>query len=552
MDEREAEKMKNMKTFLALVIAALMILTSASALAEGEKTITITAPTGHTYEIFQVFTGTVSGTQLESLKYGQNTSKTAGAAVAQADLETLAELSGTDATGEEGQALINTLEGFVDFTSTPVATVASETATEGLATGYYVIRDKMADLPNGEGATLYMFKVLNDNLTITAKSDKPSSEKKVQDINDSDTTPTLSSLQDSADYDIGDEIPYTLTFTLPADYANYEHYYVKFYDDMSKGLTYKTGSAEIEYGSNEKATIADPTAGTSSAYTGGNMWTWEIMDLKALTLTTPLAAGDTVVLTYKAVLNANAVIGEAGNPNTMKVEFSSNPNNTGDGTKKPDDTKNTPEDTNIVFTYKTVFNKVDEAGTPLEGADFELLKLVNDDYVNVTELNTGDTNPTKTMDGTQSTAAVPATGTEGEEGYVAAQPAVKGDAKVFTFTGLDDGTYKLVETVTPVGYNTMEPFIFKIVAEHDEEKDDPKLTKLEIQDKDGNVISGENLQFTATKSTGTAEADIENKSGIVLPSTGGIGTTIFYIGGSILVLAAVILLVTKRRMSAKD
>jgi len=510
-----------------------MIVASVAAVAE-DPTITITAPTGHTYEVYQVFTGTVKDDQLVNLKYGENSTKTEGDAVSQADLETLKDLgSAQDARGAAAQTLIDTLEDFVDFTSSPVATVASATATEGLPTGYYVIKDKDDTVPDGDGATLYMFQVLDDNLSIEAKSDKPSSEKKVDDKNDSAPSDAANNktLVDSADHDIGDTINYTLTFTLPGNYADFEHYYVNFRDTLDAGLTYN-GDAKIFYG-------ASDTEGADIDFGTGSNLAYEIMDLKTGTdEQKALTAGSVIKIEYTCTLNENAEIGSTGNKNTYDVEFTRNPNSTGDGTSKPD-TTDTPDDTVIVFTYQTVFNKVDEDGNDLQGADFELYKLVDGEYVLVTALHNGDdaVNPTKTLDGTPSTAET------------------KGTAKTFTFAGLDDGQYKLVETVVPKGYNQMTPFEFKIVAEHAETDNDPDadtLTKFEIQDLEGNVISGENLTFTATKNDGKAEADIVNESGVELPSTGGMGTTILYIGGSILVILAAILLITKRRMNAND
>lgn len=523
--------MKNMKKVLALLVAVLMIAASMSALAD-DPTIKITAPAGHTYEVYQVFTGEVDGQTLTSLKYGRNTSRGAaqvGKAVSQTDMETLAALTaGTDVQGSAAQTLIDTLEGFVTF-SNPVATVASATATEGLEPGYYVIRDKIDALPETDGATLYMFQVLGANLEIAAKSDKPSSDKKVDDTNDSTGVDQL--LQTSADYEIGDHVPYTLTATLPTDYANYEHYYLKFYDDMSKGLTYDEGSAQIAYGSADAVAFKDPTAGTTT-YPDGHMWTWEIIDLKAVA--SGLAAGDTITLTYTATLNASAEVGLPGNPNKHYIEFSSNPNNTGDGSSKPDDTGKTPVDITFVLTYETIFNKVDQDQNPLTGADFELLKFVEGEgedtyggktgtWTNVTALGQEDIHPTKVVT---------------DNGDI--------EDAIFTFKGIDDGVYKLHETQTPTGYNTIADIIFTVTADHNVVSEQATLT---LSGTDANSTNP--ITFTAVEADGSLSADVVNKSGVTLPSTGGIGTTIFYVGGSILVLAAVILLVTKRRMNAE-
>ena len=116
----------------------------------------------------------------------------------------------------------------------------------------------------------------------------------------------------------------------------------------------------------------------------------------------------------------------------------------------------------------------------------------------------------------------------------------------FEFVGLDDGKYKLTETVTPAGYNTIAPIEFTVTAEHQVESYMPSVTFLS-----GDVPTGE-ITFVTDGSIGFLSTDVVNNSGTQLPETGGMGTTIFYVLGSVLVLAAVVLLVTKKRMSTND
>ena len=116
----------------------------------------------------------------------------------------------------------------------------------------------------------------------------------------------------------------------------------------------------------------------------------------------------------------------------------------------------------------------------------------------------------------------------------------------FTFSGLDDGAYRLTETKIPDGYNTIEPIIFSVTAEHEVESDNPALTSL-----NGNKVSGE-ITFTANQGEGSLAATVVNQTGLELPETGGMGTTIFYIIGGVLVVGAGVLLITKKRMSANS
>ena len=184
------------------------------------------------------------------------------------------------------------------------------------------------------------------------------------------------------------------------------------------------------------------------------------------------------------------------------MEYSNNPKGTGTG--------RTPWDNVIVFTYKVVVNKVDQAGHPLDGAQFTLTKKTKN-----------GTDVVKTMD-------------------------VNTTLTQFTLSGLDDGEYTLTETVTPAHYNTISPITFTVNADHTitwgAESRDSILTSLS-----GNTASGE-ITFTSSKTDGTLTTNVINNIGTTLPGTGGIGTTIFYVIGGGLMVAAAILLITKKRM----
>ena len=91
-----------------------------------------------------------------------------------------------------------------------------------------------------------------------------------------------------------------------------------------------------------------------------------------------------------------------------------------------------------------------------------------------------------------------------------------------------------------------------VVAEYDTESADPQLTELEVQDLNGNVISGADMTFTADMASGQIGTDVVNQSGNELPSTGGMGRTILYVTGGSVMLIAVVLLITKRRMRSSE
>lgn len=509
----------------------------------GKYTISVASTDTHTYTVYQILTGTlIAGeSKLGNPQWGADAAKTGNTGVD-------AFITSITASGLTNVQIDDLVKAELKSGATGRGTVSASTSLH-VDPGYYLIVDTTASLADGDAKSLNIVAVFND-ITITPKKGTVESKKHVDDQNDSDST-DYSKLKDSADYDIGDSIPYTLTMTLPADYANYKQYYVAFSDDMSAGLTYN-GDAKIYYGAADKtgtdigsAFAVDATA--TFAYTtpsAGKVYKYTIADLKASTATDAqkaLVAGDVITIKYTATLNNAAVIGSAGNPNKYKVDFSSNPNQAAGGTP---DTNDTPWDTNIVFTYKTVFNKIDEAKNPLTGADFTLYKFIeNENGTDTYNSKKGTwTDVTTLGDGTNKPSKATAAYTKGEK--------TAENAK-FTFSGIDAGVYKLVESTTPTGYNTLADQIFTITAEHELEADDPKLTSLTGTD-------GAQFTMTPVKTgtgsdatpTGELDADIENKQGAELPSTGGIGTTIFYILGAILVLGAGIVLVTRRRMSA--
>ena len=331
--------------------------------------------------------------------------------------------------------------------------------------------------------------------TISPKVSQVTSEKKVKDINDS--TGVGSDWQDSADYDIGDKVPFQLKGTVAADYDKYTVYKFVFHDTESAGLTFDKDSVVVKV---DNTVIDSGYTVVTEGLNDGCTFEIQFTDLKTID---SVEAGSVITVDYKSTLNENAVIGSTGNTNKMKLEYSNNPNDKQGGT-----TGNTPEDTVVVFSYKTIINKVDGDSKSLTGAAFKLEKLIKgadeaaDTWTLVKKYTVDADNP----------------------------------ASTFEFTGLDDGTYKLTETVTPAGYNTIDPISFEITASDNG-------TVITGLDGDNNTIT-----FAKNLEAGSLSANVVNKAGSILPSTGGMGTTLLYIIGAILVVGAGVLLVARRRM----
>ena len=451
--------------------------------------------TAHTFEVYQIFTGDLSEGILSNVQWGNGVSEegktTLGDAAAKA--EDLAKSTDSLAAKTFAEDLQQYLQ---NGTEKKVAANQTE-SIGGLAAGYYLVKDKASSQNQTNGAyTSYILKVVKDT-TATTKLDVPTVEKKVQDTNDS--TNETSGWQDSADYDIGDDVPYQITGSMPANIGDYTSYKYVFTDTMSKGLTFKTGSAKIMIGTTD---VTEKFTENVTTNDDGSIVTWTCDNLK--TAGVELTPATKVVVTYKATLNTNAVIGSAGNPNEVNLTYSNNPNNGGEG-----ETGKTPNDKNIVFTYKAVVNKVDQEQKSLKGAGFTLQKKVNGEYTDVKSITAGE-------------------------------------ATTFEFTGLDDGKYKLIESTTPDGYNTITPIEFTITAEHDTTKDEPALISLS-----GNATTGK-ATFAPDKAAGSLTTEVVNKKGSTLPETGGMGTTLLYaVGGVLVALAAAYIIISKKHEKAE-
>ena len=486
INKKGKKAMKLTKKFASMLLALIMMLslvTTAFA-ADTYEIVVNNATTGHTYEAYQIFTGDLQDD-------GTLANITWGSSVANADaLGTAASISKRLETTYIGADKLS-LDDFIAMLNlgNPVASSSDNSSgsytMSGLVAGYYLVKDMDDSLSGNDAYTEYMIKVVED-VSTTPKADVPEVEKKVKDLNDS--TNELSGWQDSADYDLNDNVPFQLKATLANNVSAYDTYKVIFHDTMAAGLTYNYDAKVLVDGD-------DMTASFTINCTGESL-TISCADVKAL------GAGNSseIIVTYTAKLNENAVMGSAGNKNTVYLEFSNDPNWDEGGENEP--TGETPDDTVIVFTYQLSVDKVDANGKELKGAGFTLYKKDSSGvYVQIGQEPTGP------------------------------------EMTTFVWERLDDGDYKLVETTTPAGYNPIDPIEFTITAEHDVLSDDPALTSLS-----GGVLG------TGEVSTGVVDTEVVNKQGALLPETGGIGTTIFYAIGGVLVLAAVVLLVSKKRM----
>lgn len=481
-----------------------------TAMAANTYQITVPAEDTHTYSVYQIFTGSLStdGT-LGDVTAGKNFNENNGAGEGNANLtaaEAAVKIAELGSTADDTTKLA-TISKFVDLTGVAFGSVSKDAPLDAAA-GYYLLKDSTT-VTGDDASTLFIVRV-NGPVTVNRKADKPTFEKKVKDINDS-TDSAATDWQDSADYDVNDNVPFQLTATLPtdpADFAAYKTYKLVFHDTQSAGLTFNSDSVVVKYGDKQ---LNDGSYTLDTPATDNHTFDLTIADAKSVKDTDnqaiTVAAGGKFTVEYTSTLNENAKIGAEGNPNEASLEFSNNPNVGGEG-----ETGETPTDKVIVFTYELDITKTfSDNGNPAVNdlPKFKLYKYNNDTSAYDTDL--GEVTVTKGTDGKYTTS----------------------------YKRIDDGKYKLVETHTPAGYNTAADTLFEITAEHDIDSTDPKLTALKIGTTEGNTT------------TGVVATTIVNQKGSNLPSTGGMGTVMLYVAGvAVFVLAGATLVMALRRRNA--
>lgn len=351
-------------------------------------------------------------------------------------------------------------------------------AANNLPLGYYLVDSSAGALCN--------VNTTRPNVEINEKNGTPTVEKKVKE----DSKDTFES---SNTADIGQTLEFKTTITAQAGAQNYV-----LHDKMDAGLTF-TGTVSVSLKKNDTKpeqileNNKDYVLKTSDL---GEICTFHIEFTKDLC--DSLSAGDQIIVSYSAILNENAVVGNAGNKNDTWLKY-------GNGT-------DTAHSSTTTKTYEIPVFKYTGNNKPLAGAKFTLSKNSNgSDPIELIKVNdeTKDLTYRVAKTGEKPAATEITTPSKGE----------------FVIQGLDADTYYLTEIEAPKGYN-------KLAA------------PIEV------VIDGEgNVKLNKTEVVATVK--VENKTGTLLPSTGGMGTTIIYMAGAILVIASGIVLVSKKKSKAK-
>ena len=561
---------KVLKGLVAVAATAAMAVAgfagASTAMAADGNTVNVTVPgadsklNSHAYTAYQILFGTqdTSGGALGDAEWGSGINDAAFLEALKADI-TIGQYfeNVTDAKGF-AEALSNIDNFPADGANTRLVAKIAMKNKQGNGTalaagnstqldkGYYLIVDSTAT-----GQTVYNPAVLaiTSDIEIEDKTDVPTLEKKVQE-NKKDATGDAaygSKFNDVADYNIGDDVPFHLIGSVP-DMSQYETYTYKFTDTFDKGFdAVNTSNVKVYLSNDKKLDLEGESIDTditsyfsdtngSIQYTPATEAQGETAGTKAtLTVSTKdLKKAATyskeqpqyVIVSYTAKLNAKAEIGLPGNVNTAKLTYSNNPDQSGQGENQP--THDTPEDKVIVFTYGLDVTKVDSKNdkTKLKDAEFKL----------------------KNSDGKWATI------TDGKvTGWTATEndgAVLKSDAEGnFKVTGLDNGTYTLVETKAPAGYN-LPANGFSVTLEATTKNNQTwngtastALTDL--------VVKVDQTNGTGNVDTGLGVITIKNTQGSSLPSTGGMGTVLLYVAGiAVFVLAGATLVMALRRRNA--
>ena len=558
------------KIFSALIVLAMVfvLVTPVGAANTNAHTITINnEKANHVYEAYQVFAGDLSDGKLTNIEWGTgvDTTKTvdektliqaiqaitvngetpfaaANDAAAVADvLATKNAIAVTDAFAQVVGKYLNTVAGTSSEEKSPyVINVVGD--------GYYLVKDQDGSVDNSDANdayTKYILKVVKD-VEVNEKSDYPGIDKNIVGAQDGKYN----------NASVGDTVNFKLTSAVP-NMDGYNKYFYVVNDTLSAGLAFnndvaiKVGDKALVKDTDFTVEVVNPTE------TDGN--TYVTIIFKNFIQYT---AGAAIEITYSAIVDEDAVIGTVGNPNTVDLTYSNNPNIDYEGDEDNPDKPGpnepvgvTPDVTTRTYVTELQINKVDgkDNKTKLDGAVFEITgeKLNKVEVTKETFAIDNEKGTYYKLESGEYTLTAPTEGTESlytsttdkyvrvtTREWVTTTETVKAQGVVvngtLVFTGLSEGTYTITEIKAPDGYNLL--------------KDPTTVTINWTKPAEGSTECTWDIEEPGEKVDGTLQVTIANYSGTTLPETGGMGTTLIYIIGGIMVVGAAVLLIAKKRM----
>ncbi|MGM0209078.1 hypothetical protein IGI96_003602 [Enterococcus sp. DIV0421] len=441
---------------------------------------------------------------------------------------------------------------------TPVSThVANESDVtsftfSGLDLGYYLVYPKGATEVGSGNASICSLTSTTPDGTVDVKATHPDITKEMIQVENRDPLPEGTTITDA---NVGDTVSFEINGNVP-DMTGFKTYKYCVEDTMSKGLTFDSSSVSVTIGGSI-LDAGDYTV-TTTDISNGTKFQLVISDM----ISYQNQKGAEIEITYDAVLNeqADTVIFDT---NTAKLIYSNDPKNFPQNPDNPPEDSDvngeTPEQTTYVYSTKLELTKVDgaEPSKTLQGAKFSIVGNKRKTIIVNREIYKESLNGTwyRLKDGTYTqTEAVSDTENKYENTSVkyelvseittnnknepfVAEGWVDADGKI-TFNGLGEGEYTITELVSPEGYNKLASPIEVVVTFNvtNEVKGEGEFTA---------TVNGDN----ASVDNGVIKFNVKNNSGTLLPSTGGIGETIFYILGSILVLGATLIIIYRKRIN---
>lgn len=384
------------------------------------------------------------------------------------------------------------------------ATNGKYTATfTGLDYGYYVVAVPGATVADTNSQYAALVPVHSTSVDASIKGALPTVVKKVNG-------------ESATSAKIGDPLTFTLTSTIP-DMSAYSTYTFNFKDTLSKGLTFNQVDS-VKVGDTTLTKDTDYTVSTSEGSDKNTLLTVTMLNFK----NQQANAGKTITVTYTATLNKDAVVGGHGNTNSATIQYSNNPSTGGTGESEPSKVR--------VFTYgftvdKYTGDKYDNAATRLAGAEFTLTPKNDSTPISFVRVNAGSA----TENAVYRVAKADETGTT---------TIITPENGKVEFQGLKNGEYTLTETKAPAGYNKLASAIGVKVNGMNNGTDTTNATvTITYNNNNGSV-------YDQTASNGVIP--VQNKSGVVLPGTGGMGTIAFTVIG-VLVIALGVAWTLKRK-----
>jgi hypothetical protein len=423
------------------------------------------------------------------------------------------------ASGSGSSTVVDATDAFGKIASALRASgVTATTVTPGTAAtldaGYWLFVTNETTTNNviNQVGTAPIYAVVGGSaVTVNQKSNLPTVSKFIK--NDA----TGSSWGKYADSEIGQSIDYKLTGTIADAYASYSTYYYSFYDTFDSGITLDTDSVTVKVqtpASGDAAQTETTVAATSYTKTyENNALTVTIGDLKTIKdengNAITVAPNSVVTVYYTAHLNENAKVASAHNDNEVVLTYSNNPGTDSKGSTEQDQVRD--------YTYELMLMKVDASNsTALSGAKFTIQATGADEGAGLKYVQA-----------------------DGSLGDTAHEFTTGTDGGIYV-SGLDAGTYTVVETQAPSGYNKAASFTFEIHPVYDTTSGD--ITNLAVSTNNGNVATA-----SVPENSGVIALTVKDKAGMSLPLTGQNGVALLWVAGGVMVAAGATHLVRSRK-----